>query len=269
MDNVTGARTIVYGLGRVFAKRYAQIHADYNVVGYCDNDGVSRGRFAHSLAPEELRDQAASYDLILVTPGQGFAIAKDLVMKHGVDSSKIRLLHQPVPFQTANGKRIASLPDVVLHGQYLEDLAILYLCKKLGLGYKQLSYWEAGLSHIIKGSATYCLYREGARGVLLLQPYADYEEQARVYRPADRVVALSGSTAAEMLAHEDRADVLALHEGCSDKAWREVIYAKKPRILAMIARENSLVHEIIAHGYTWFTSLQGTCAVFYRLREET
>lgn len=261
-------RTVVYGLGRMFAKRYAQIHEEYNVVGYCDADSGNRERFAKSLSPEELSSKASSYDVLLVTPRQGFDIASELVTKHGVDSSKIRLLCKPVLVLPVAGKKSSYLPDIVMHGKYVEDLAILYLCRTLDLECKHLHYWEGGLSHIIKGSATYCLYREGARGVLFLQPYDEWDKQAKVYRSEDSILEINSATASVIMERQDRPDVMSLHECCSTESWLEVAYAKQPVILTVIARNSSLIGKILEHGYTLFTTMRGECAVFYRLRKD-
>jgi len=265
---VAEERTIVYGLGRMFAKQYAQIHEKYYVVGYCDADSSKRARFANGLAPEELAGKAASYDALLVTPRQGFEIASMLVKKYGVDGSKIRLLSKPLPRPPVEGKRDPFLPDVVTHGKYAEDMAILYLCRTLGLENRRLRYWEAGVPHFPKGSATYCLYRKGARGLLFLNPYAEWDKQAKVYRAEDSILELATATASVVLERQDRPDVLSLHEVCSTEEWLEVVYAKQPQILTVIARDSSRILKILSHGYTLFTNLQGECAVFYRRGKE-
>ena len=103
---------------------------------------------------------------------------------------------------------------------------------------------------------------------MMLQPCADYEEQVKVYRPKDDILELSSSSLPAILTRKDILHVMSLHEECSTETWLEIVYDKKPRILTVIARESSLLLKIIANGYTLFTTIQGTCAVFYRLGED-
>lgn len=257
-------KVIVYGLGRVFARHYAEIHERYDVVGYCDANFSKVDRFKHGISKAELRDCCQICDSILITLASGICVLRELV-EMGVPVDKIKLFNSRENVLLSS-KRQPALPQLIVHGKYHEDLALLLYCNRFKLNRHNLRYLEIGLEHIIQGSATYLLYGIGSKGRLVVYNYPACQDQAQIYRPKDEFFIIK-SLRDIVINHAfdccEEYDVIVLHGEGLTKAWLPTVYKIKPRILICCSPSKLMVLDIVSHGFSWGVSLDDGVSLYY------
>ncbi len=172
-------KTIVYGLGGMFARYNGYIHKNYHVVGYCDRDiskleKIETGRFYRSM----LMERQELYDSVLVTVFGSEAtrdILKDLVDNLNIPCNKIRFLHYDM---------LDKEKPYISFGQYGEDLSITCALKAVFPNFSEIRYLEIGTNHPVYGNNTFMMYRLGMRGTLVDPlPWVGYASS--IYRKED------------------------------------------------------------------------------------
>lgn len=257
-------KVIVYGLGRNFAKRYAEIHDLYDVVGYCDADFSKVARFRQGISLLQLKDYCRICDSIIVTLASGIRVVRELTQM-GIPAEKIQILSNREKHNLL-GNRNPLLPQLISHGSYHADLALMLSCYYFKLDMHNMRYFEAGLEHIIDGSATYVLYGNGSKGRLVVHDYPACQNQAQVFRPKDEIVimkSLDESTASKTIDNNEKYDVIVLHGEKLTEMWLPFVLKIKPQILICCTPHRLMVQDVVSHDFNCGISLGNGVSLYY------
>lgn len=256
-------RTVVYGLGRVFQKKYVEIHEAYNIVGYCDSNPEKVAMFSTGMTKEELAAHPERYDQLLITPRQAVEIVADLALNYGLDTSKFVSL--PQPRLAIQAKKDGYFhPEEIFFGVHYEDAILLMLCEKLNLDYGKFTYLEVGLHDLRQGSITYNLYKHGARGVLGISSYASLYDEASLFRPDDTFYL--EDTWKESLGQYERFDIIAAHDKRQTKYLlnKGNAFEYNPMVLVLYENKHEMIQFVQRNGYVWYSTIAATETIFYR-----
>ena len=166
-------RVIIYGLGKRYYENIERISRKYEIVGVTSGIPEEKEKFSNYINLSELSGE--EYDYILICSNFEREIINYLIDELGIQKDKILIDYG---YYEKNG---------VFHAQLNEDAIILLLLKSMNLDIKDVTYLELGTNKPIALNNTYCLYRLGAKGILV-EPNRELKHYIEITRPRDILI---------------------------------------------------------------------------------
>lgn len=166
-------RVIVYGLGKRYRESIDRLSREYEIVGVTSGNSEEKKNFRNYVDLTEVNE--TDYDAVLVCSNFEREIINRLVDE--LEIAKNRILVDYAYYNRGG----------VFHGQVNEDAIVLLLLQSMGVETSDATYLELGTNKPIALNNTYCMYRLGARGVLV-EPNLELKNYIEVVRPRDRLI---------------------------------------------------------------------------------
>ncbi|WP_196606665.1 hypothetical protein [Pectinatus frisingensis] len=255
-------RIIVYGVGNLFQKYRKEIESIYQVVAYCDINVEKVKKIGQLISRENLAKEVMQYDFILVIPSDAYVIMRELSEKFNVPYEKMRTF---IP--KCDKGVYQNLPDILFHGKYMEDAVIFVLLQKIHVKPKDIQYIEIGLDNVIKGSATYNLYKLGARGVIFVNPYDTFNEEKSLYRSQDICIYNNFiKLSLPQLVMDNNYNLIVIHnlDIININIFKYADLMSKVRILFLSEATKKNVAILLNMGFHWYTTIKSRILIMYR-----
>ncbi len=179
-------KVIVYGLGHDFKVDYNDIHAQYQVIGYCDKDEKKLQKFAkgRQIKREVLHAFIHECDCILITSSLNrMDIMHDLILNCDIPMEKIWFFRHLGALEKGHGTYIKP----TFYGQFCDDGILWGLLSRLGYNLQEIKYLEIGANDPVLSNNTYFFYNLGARGTLV-DPLKTSMFMCEAMRPEDKFI---------------------------------------------------------------------------------